>query len=163
MKTTYQNSRMVRKPEFSLQQIIRRLSEQVFIKKDAISYLVLKGAHMDGPLLDSLINGDQFKSVSTQKYKLKVKKKDNCCRVDGNICLINNIVKNENVFLVLKTFTQKKSLFTYPLDSTLLGIAELSQLIVGYRIANLYEIQAKCVLLPYKGKYVAFPFSDAVW
>lgn len=57
MKTTYQNSRMVRKPEFSLQQIIRRLSEQVFIKKDAISYLVLKGAHMDGPLLDSLING----------------------------------------------------------------------------------------------------------
>lgn len=75
MKTTYQNSRMVRKPEFSLQQIIRRLSEQVFIKKDAISYPVLKGAHMDGPLLDSLINGDQFKSVSTQKYKLKVKKK----------------------------------------------------------------------------------------
>lgn len=80
-----------------------------------------------------------------------------------NICLINNIVKNEDVFLVLKTFTQKKSFFTYPLDSTLLGIAELSQLIVGYRIANLYEIQAKCVLLPYKGKYVAFPFSDAVW
>lgn len=75
MKTTYQNSRMVRKPEFPLQQIIRRLSEQVFFKKDAISYLVLKGAHMDGPLLDSLINGDQFKSVSTQKYKLKVKKK----------------------------------------------------------------------------------------
>lgn len=50
--------RMVRKPEFPLQQIIRRLSEQVFIKKDAISYPVLKGAHMDGPLLDSLINGD---------------------------------------------------------------------------------------------------------
>lgn len=140
MKTTYQNSRMVRKPEFPLQQIIRRLSEQVFIKKDAISYPVLKGAHMDGPLLDSLINGDQFKSVSTQKYKVKVNGKDNCCRVDGNICLINNIVKNEDVFLVLKTFTQKKSFFTYPLDSTLLGIAELSQLDVGYRIANLYEI-----------------------
>lgn len=154
MKTTYQNSKMVRKPEFPLQQIIRRLSEQVFIKKDAISYPVLKGAHMDGPLLDSLINGDQFKSVSTQKYKVKVNGKDNCCRVDGNICLINTIVKNEDVFLVLKTFTQKKSFFTYPLDSTLLGIAELSQLDVGYRIANLYEIQAK---------YVAFPFSDAVW
>lgn len=154
---------MVRKPEFPLQQIIRRLSEQVFIKKDAISYPVLKGAHMDGPLLDSLINGDQFKSVVTQKYKVKVNGKDNCCRVDGNICLINNIVKNEDVFLVLKTFTQKKSFFTYPLDSTLLGIAKLSQLDVGYRIANLYEIQAKCVLLPYKGKYVAFPFSDAVW
>lgn len=71
-----------------------------------------------------------------------------------NICLINNIVKNEDVFLVLKIFTQKKSFFTYPLDSTLLGIAELSQLDVGYRIANLYEIQAK---------YVAFPFTDAVW
>lgn len=37
---------------------------------------------MDGPLLDSLINGDQFKSVSTQKYKVKVNGKDNCCRVD---------------------------------------------------------------------------------
>lgn len=73
---------MVRKPEFPLQQIIRRLSEQVFIKKDAISYPVLKGAHMDGPLLDSLINGDQFKSESTQKYKVKVNGKDNCCRVD---------------------------------------------------------------------------------
>uniref|UniRef100_A0A8W8K393 DUF4806 domain-containing protein n=1 Tax=Magallana gigas TaxID=29159 RepID=A0A8W8K393_MAGGI len=53
---------MVRKPEFPFQQIIRRLSEQVFIEKDAISYPVLKGAHMDGPLLDSLINGDQFKN-----------------------------------------------------------------------------------------------------
>lgn len=103
---------MVRKPEFLLQQIIRRISEQVFIEKDAISYPVLKDAHMDGPLLDSLINGDQFKSVSTQKYKVKVNGKDNCCRVDGKICLINNIVKkDDDVFLVLKTFRQKKSFF----------------------------------------------------
>lgn len=43
--------RMVRKPEFPLQQIIRRLSEEVFIEKDAISYPVLN---------------------STQKYKVKV-------------------------------------------------------------------------------------------
>lgn len=118
---------MVRKPEFPLQQIIKRLSEQVFIEKDAISYPVLKVAHMDGPLLVSLINGDLFKRVSTQKYKVKVNGKDNCCRIDGKICLINNIIKkDDDVLLVLKTFRQKKIFFTYPLDSTLLGIAEVS-------------------------------------
>jgi hypothetical protein len=156
--------RMVRKPEFPLQQVIRRLSEQVFIEKDAVSYPVLKSVHMDGPLLDNLINGDQFKSLSTQKYKVKINGKDNCCLVNGKTHLIQNIVKKDgDIFLVMKTFRQKKSFFTYPLDSMLLGIAEVSQLDVGYQTAKLCEIQAKCVLLPYKRNYVAIPFSDAVW
>jgi hypothetical protein len=156
--------RMVRKPEFPLQQIIRRLSEQVFVEKDAISYPLLKAAHMEGSLVDSLIDGDQFKSVLTQKYKVKINGKDNCFQVDGKISLITNIVKkNEDVFLVLKTFRQKKNFFTYPLESMLLGIAEVSQLDVGYRTAKLHEIEAKCVLLPFKGNYVAIPFADAVW
>lgn len=39
--------RMVKNPEFPLHEIVRRISEQAFIEKDAISYPVLKGSHMD--------------------------------------------------------------------------------------------------------------------
>lgn len=72
------HKRMVKNPECPLHQIVRRISEQAFIEKDAISYPVLKGSHMD-----IMINSNHFKSVSTQKCKVKVNGKDNCCRVNG--------------------------------------------------------------------------------
>lgn len=61
--------RMVRKPEFPLPQIIRRLSEKADVKVDQISYPQLSKSHNNGPVPDIIIDGHQFKKKSILENK----------------------------------------------------------------------------------------------
>jgi hypothetical protein len=77
--------RMVRKPEFPLPQIIRRLSEQADTKKEQKLYPKLTKSHSNGPVPDTIIDGHQFHKVETEKYVLKTKFKDSCVRINGKV------------------------------------------------------------------------------
>ena len=95
---------------------------------------------------------------------LKLNKKDNCVRIGGAICLVKNIILDDDkVYIVYKTFKNFENFFTSPLQSSLLGKVVVADLQNEVMSAKLSEIEAKCVLLPYKDKQTALPFTDSVW
>ena len=78
--------RMVRKPTFALQQIIRRLSEQkVMNTSNKREYPILRKKHAVGPVPDVLANSIQYSSVETSKYSIKLNARDSCVCVNGKI------------------------------------------------------------------------------
>lgn len=158
--------RMVRKPTFPLSQIIRRLSEKTNLNITRPSYPVLKKKHQHGPLTDDLLTCIQYTIVKTLKFQLKLNVKDSCVRLNGGISIVKNIVQDDNdqeVFIVYKSFKKRENLFTSPLDSSLLGIVLVSELENEFRSAKLSLVEANSVLLPFKNKFFAIPFTDSVW
>lgn len=155
---------LVRKPHFPLQQVIRRLSEQIDVEKEPKVFPILKGVHEQGPLPDLLLTETQHCSVRTENNVYKLNQKDSCVRINGNTCLVQNLVDDESqVYVVYKKFRHTEDFFSVPLHLSLLGIQKVYHISDRIYTAKLEDIQAKCVLLPYKNKYVSLPFSDAVW
>lgn len=157
--------RIVRKPTFPLSQIIRRLSERTNINVVSPSFPVLKKEHQRCPLTDEL-TGLQYTIVKTLKFQLKLNVKDSCVRLNGSISIVKNIVQDDNdqeLYIVYKSFIKIENFFTSPLDSSLLGIVLVSELENEFRSAKLSSVETKCVLLPFKNKYLAIPFTDSVW
>lgn len=156
--------RMIRKPKFPLAQVVRRLSEQAEIQKTIKTFPYLTKPHNNGPIPDRLLNGCQYLKVETERYTLKVNHKDSCVRIDGKICRLQNIVSLENdIFLVYKVFQGEENFFTTPLESRLLGIVKVSNLDNILHVVKISELQSKCVILPFKTKHIAIPFTDAEW
>ena len=60
--------------------------------------------------------------------------------------------------MVYKTFQNFGIFFTSPIGNN--WIADLQNEVMS---AKLSEIEANCVLLPYKDKQIALPFTDSVW
>lgn len=92
--------RMVRKPKFALQHIIRRLSEQkVMNTSNKREYPILRKKHAVGPVPDVLANSIQYSSVETSKYSIKLNARDSCVCVNGKIVIVKNLVlKDADVF-----------------------------------------------------------------
>ena len=60
---------------------------------------------------------------------LKLNKKDSCVRIGGAICLVKNIILDDDkVYIVYKTFKNVGNFFTSPLQSSLLGIVVVADL-----------------------------------
>lgn len=160
----YKLKRLVRKPSFLLPQVIRRLSEQTNIQKVKSVYPIFKKEHRRGPLPDEFIAGTQYQVVKTKDFVLKLNKKDGCVRIGGDICLLQNIIVDDNdVYIVYKRFQTSENFFTSPLQSSLLGIVVVGGLHDDVMSVKLSGIEAKCVLLPFREKHVAIPFTDSVW
>lgn len=154
----------MRKPSFLLPQVIRILSEQTNIQKEKSVYPIFKKEHRRGPLPDEFIASTQYQGVKTKDVVLKLNKKDGCVRFGGDICLLQNIIVDDNdVYIVYKRFQTSENFFTSPLRSSLLGIVVLGGLHDDVMSVKLSDIEAKCVLLPFREKHVAIPFTDSVW
>ena len=150
--------RMVRKPEFPLAQIVRRLSEKADVKVDKPSYPKFSKGHENGPLPDVLVDGQQYQKVQTENYILKTCVKDSSVRILGEFCILKNIILSEEgqISVVYQSFQTVEIFFTVPLESKLLGIVKVSNLNENLKIAKLADIEAKCVILPYKNAHVIF-------
>lgn len=61
---------IIRKPEFPLAHIIRRLSEKATEIEKKV-YLKLSKQHNNGPLTEGVVDGLQFHKIKTGKYILK--------------------------------------------------------------------------------------------
>lgn len=160
----YKLKRLVRKPSFLLPQVIRRLSEQTNIQKEKSVYPIFRKEHRHGPVPDELIAGTQYQVLKTKDFVLKLNKKDSCVRIGGDICLLQNIIVDDNdVYIVYKRFQTSENFFTSPLQSSLLGIVVVGGLHDDVMSIKLSAIEAKCVLLPFREKHVAIPFTDSIW
>ena len=155
--------RLIRKPSFPLEQVIRRLSEQTGLSVEE-TFPKLKNEHLCGPLPNILSTGIQYRSIQTDRYKFKLNFKDSCVRVGDKVGLIRNIVSHESDnYIVYVEFRRTRDFFETPLSSSLLGIHRVSDIGVQLHVAKLPDIQSKCVLLPYKRDFIAIPYTDSVW
>lgn len=118
--------KLVRQPKFPLQQVIRRLSERS--EKDAAEkqhHVSLKKKHTYGPLTENVRNCTQYKELHYSEFCISIAQGNNCVRIGRHVALVRNIITDnasENIYLVYEQFTDASDFFTYPLDSSDLGI-----------------------------------------
>jgi hypothetical protein len=159
--------KLVRKPQYPVAQVVRRLSEidaaggKIILKDDSI---VLKRPHNRG-YCSLQVEGIkmQYSEIHCQNFCIKTSVGDNCIMINNNLGLVKNIVSvNSVVYLVYQLFVNKKSFFSYPLDSELLNIYSVSELDVQEHVSLLNDSIRKFVLMPTENAFVAVPLLHLV-
>jgi len=130
--------RLVRKPDRPLQQVVKRLSE-----------MLPKESHQpNGDLLLSS-SSKELKKVHLSNCVLSPKQGDNCIKIDTDIAIVKDIIKqNESIHIVCQRFLKRVSFYTYPCDSSALGCYRVSVLQEKTEIVPLSSVKQKYVLLP---------------
>ena len=151
--------KLIRKPNFPLQQTIRRLSEKRQIKTvphlNGCCYLC-KDEHNHGPLPRILTGAkcSQYNQIYLEKFMLATKQPDNVILINKDTYIIRNIVLHEEKHKCVCTrFDQKESFFNYPLDSQDINISLVGGLSDNLEIFDIEDITTKVVLLPYKRRH----------
>lgn len=106
-----------------------------------------KGENIDG------LVGEQYLHVKLHRHKifLKISEADCCFEThDGTVAVLRNILLTPagGVRLYGHRFTVKEDYYTYPINSSLLGIWKVSSLDAERRYWDMIEFAKKCVLLP---------------
>ncbi|KAK6493020.1 hypothetical protein HHUSO_G2484, partial [Huso huso] len=156
--------RMIRKPKYPLQQVIRRLSEKKCAGQSKQLKRGCKKEHFSGPLPANILPCfRQFKELHMDTFMISVNTGDNAILVDQNIFLVKNIIVVDDVTsLVCQKFSVKVPFFQYPVDSLKINIAFVKD--PQHYIVHLPvpDISAKVVLLPYNDGFVAFPLNHTL-
>lgn len=98
--------KLVRKPEFPLAQIIRRLSEAEERSTVELPSKALRVQHYVGPVPDGLQATAQYRQLQTEQWSMNVSTGDNVFAIDKDICVIHNMVQSvEGIYVVFKVFT----------------------------------------------------------
>lgn len=161
--------RMVKGPYKPLQQVIRRMSERPVTDKLIGKRSTPKpcGQHENGPLpmqYDLPLDTLQYESVELSEYTvLRSRDPDNCARIGGRSGILRNfLVTDDRIFVVFQPYRDKRDLYTYPMDSTQLGIDVVSQLSPNLEVRSLNDVEYKCLTFPYKDGYVMFPLRHSL-
>lgn len=152
-----QLKKMIRKPQFALQQLFNRLSEKEQIKNKIHRHkgqlnekMLLKIEHSNGPLLKEFHDYRQYRQLQTDKHIIKLSTGNNCIiTTDGLPVLVKNILeKSGAVILLCERLKNVGDAFDYPLSSSTLGICKVAIEITDLFSICSYQIAQKCVLLP---------------
>ncbi|XP_013886300.1 uncharacterized protein LOC106534268 [Austrofundulus limnaeus] len=149
--------KLVRKPEFPLAQIIRRLSE-IKTTDSLVNGTAFKKQHFVGPVVGGLSVKSQYGEMTCDKWTVKVSARDNVFVIGNDICCICNIVEcSDGVYVIYKKFSHKSLFFTYPFSSDYLNIYAISQTSDTLECVNVSELVQKCAVLPHRDGFVAIP------
>lgn len=114
--------------------------------------------HFVGPVPDGLEATAQYRELQTEQWSMKGSTGDNVFAIDGDICVIHNIIQSvEGIYVVFKVLTEMETFFNYPMSSDFLRIFIVSQPIGPLKVAKASQVSHKCVLLPYKEGFVVMP------
>ncbi|XP_030580612.1 uncharacterized protein LOC115776952 isoform X1 [Archocentrus centrarchus] len=153
--------KLIRKPEFPLAQIIRRLSE-IRIMEAPLSCTSFKKPHYVGPIIGGLSVKAQYGEMTCDKWTVKVSTGDNVFVIGNDICCIHNIVEcSDGVYVVYKEFSDKSLFFDYPFNSDYLNIYKISQTSDSFKCVKVSELVVKCTVLPHRDGFVAIPMFHA--
>lgn len=165
--------KLVRKNEKPLQQISKRLMEQIesnihllkfpFFNKD--EHFRFTREHLKGPLFFNCTS-PQYEAVIFQSFELRISKPNSCCSLkDGSIVLLENIAFSPNfkcTVILCRPFLSLKPFYGKPLcESSSLGIYEVSNL-GEVREELPSNVSHKMVLLPYRNNFVALPLLHSL-
>jgi hypothetical protein len=149
--------RLIKKPNQPLEQLVRRLLEQKHTNTDktVLSQTGLSEEHHSKNVPSSLGLCRQFKQVTVNGISISVKPGNNCIAMGNDIVVVRNIVvKNEEIFLIHQKFCERFDFFSYPLQSSHLGIYLVLYSKREMLIGSLSE---------FKTKYVMLPHNDSSW
>jgi hypothetical protein len=154
--------RLVRKPNFPLQQVIRRVAEMQSLAADDTKPIcgIVRKEHGNGPVTRDFRFYSQYRELSLPDIYLSVNRGDNCVLIGDKVGLVRNILcergESEKILMV-ELFRESVSFFESPLSSSDLRIFIVSRPNEQMIAVRVTDISSKCVLLPYKTSFVAFP------
>ena len=154
--------KMVRKPNLPLQQVIRRLSEGqcINVQKPASDCIISKKPHTSGPVPREYQGYQQYKELHFPDFYISVHKGDNCILIGNDVALVRNILSvNEETEKVImyEKFRTSSNFFDYPLKSMDLRVTKVSNLSGHLHSVSARSVICKCVLLPFRNMFIAFP------
>ena len=151
--------KLLRKNEKPLQQIHRRLAEKHYPSNKR------KAKYENYPVLTTKLNTElplqchsAYKRLQFLNFELTIHAPDNCCILsDKKIVLIEHIgKKNNEIKIIGREFKKKQSLKNYPIDSTRIGISQVSDL-SKIEVYDMKTIQNKACLFFHKNKTYVTP------
>ena len=162
--------KLVRKPEYPLQQVVYRLKEMknsgyysslgqsCFDQSDKPT---LCNRHEDGPIPNGVGHVQQFKKLEMKTgLVLSTLSRDNCVTILNRVCILKNILfahSSNSVQLVVRMFNEQSDFYKYPLNSSMLGICSVSQLGDDLHVIPLSSVQSKNVRLSLSSYDVVIP------
>ncbi|CAI5682040.1 unnamed protein product [Oreochromis niloticus] len=154
--------KIVRRPHKPVEQIVKCVYEMQSIQKKRKERMSvpspLKQPHNSGPITSDLGTFKQYRKYTDGQTYVSCSMGDNCFNVGGKILIVANILQDCQVVKALcQVFENCNAFFSYPLDSTCLGIYFVSNLSKQMHLVLLDELKQKIVLLPLKSGYVALP------
>ena len=150
--------KLVRKPEFPLAQLVRRLSEVQARKLDVDADITLKREHFVGPIVVGMGVQGQYGEMRCERWTVKLSTGDNIFLVGEKVCLVKNIIQNDNgVFIVYTEFSQQSPFYTYPFNSDRINIFVVNHASDELKSVEVSALRQKCVALPYRDGFVAIP------
>jgi hypothetical protein len=115
-----------RKPAQIVQQICMRLSERDFLIASSSEYQEAKlhgvpwQQHGEGPVVAEVEQYIQYQKIYWNSQLISLKNGDNCIMLDGEICIVRNILKwserSDNVTILFEVFDVQTDYFTLPLN-----------------------------------------------
>jgi len=153
---------MIKKPQFPIQQIVYRLAEKQHAKSATrnlqSSAAAVKTEHSNGPVLAAYRSYKQYRCLKTSDYKISLSTGNNCIlTTDGSPSLIKNILTDDDsIVLICQHFATACDAFSYPLQSSRLGMYNVSHRMTDLVLLPLCSVAQKCVLLPLMEGYVVF-------
>ena len=111
-------NKFVRKLEFPLAQVIRRLSEvdQKPIVKDTGLVCPLKKQHFVSPIPSGLSVKAQYQEMYSEQWAIKVSVGANVFIIGNNVCVIHNIVKCSNGVCCKQSFLKEERILQLPVQ-----------------------------------------------
>ncbi|KAE8742107.1 hypothetical protein FOCC_FOCC012381, partial [Frankliniella occidentalis] len=95
--------------------------------------------------------GDQWLKITLSGYKLSVES-SYCCfnTIDGEVVKLSNIIHcpDGQITLAGYKFSRLQNYYTYPINSSEIGIFKVDQLQKVKKYWNIFKFSQKCVLLP---------------
>lgn len=151
--------KLVRKPKFPLQQVIRRLNEQMYSRlTKKRSDIFCKKKHNRGPVPHHIPTCIQYEQIHSPNFTFSVNDPDNAVLIAGNTYIIKNVLCHDNfIQCVCQKFCQQKPFFMCPFDSQRINVSVVSSLAERLYIFDFDEISAKVILFPLNGNYVSYP------
>lgn len=150
--------KLIRKPEFPLAQLIRRLSEVTATKLDADADITLKREHFVGPIVVGMGVNAQYGEMRGERWTIKLTTGDNMFLVGDKVCLIKNIIQNDNgVYAIYTEFSRQSPFYTYPFNSDRMNIFVVNYASDELKSVEVSALRQKCVALPYRDGFVAIP------
>jgi len=153
--------KLLRKPNFPLQQLIRRLHELESVQVNNLSETTgLARPHNEGPVTADVSVVGQYKQLQLDKFCIRLSHGD--CHVqlmNGDVVSVQNIIAGHDGYIgiMYRKFEVVGDLFTYPVESRTIGIVQLAAASRRLHHCSVTEVARKYVLLPYKDSFVGMP------
>lgn len=107
-----------------------------------------------------LIAGVQYRKMQYAKITLALNESD-CCFMtkDYDVVILSNIVQtfDGNIVLIGRKFARKDNAYTFPINSSLLGIFKVSDLENRREMWEITQLSRKCYILPDGDSYISVP------